>query len=80
MRRAAWIKEAVQKADRDGFDTSVAQHADRVAHRGLVECGFDMPVVEQPFGHFAAQPTLDQYPRFVRLQVVKFGPPLPADF
>jgi len=53
------IEEGVQKTDGDGFDACVAQNADRVADRGLVECDFDMPVVEQPFGYFAAPPALD---------------------
>jgi hypothetical protein len=73
------IEKAVEKADRDGFDTGLAQYADRIAHRGLVECGFETSVVEQPFGHFAAEPALDQYRGFVRLKVVKIWPPLPAD-
>jgi len=74
------IEEAVEKTDCDGFGTCVAQNADRVAHRGLVECGFDAPVVAQSLRHFAAQPALDQHGRFVRLKIVKFGAFLPADF
>jgi hypothetical protein len=74
------IEKAVEKTNGVGFDMGVAQNADRFAHRLLVECGFDMPVVEQPFRHFAAQPALDQYRRFIRLQIVKVRPPLPTDF
>jgi hypothetical protein len=74
------IEEAVQKADRDGLDTSVPQNADRIADSGLVERGFDAPVVAQSFRHLPAQPALDQNGRFVRLQIIEVGPLLPADF
>jgi hypothetical protein len=73
------VEKAVQKTDGDSGDTGVAQNANGLAHRGLVERRLDMPVMAQPFWHFAAQPALDEHRRFIGLQIVKLGSLLPAD-
>ena len=39
------VEEAVQKADGDRPDAGIPKGSDRLAHSGLVERGFDMPVV-----------------------------------
>ena len=74
------IEEAIEKTNGDGLYTGGSQNAHGIVHRGLVKHGFHTAVVQQPFRHFAAQGALDQYRRFVRLQIVEVGPFLPADF
>src|SRR6516165_8992941 len=73
------IEQTVQKADCDGLDASVSQIPDRIADSRFVECGFDTPVVAQSFRHLPAHPALNQNGRFVCLEIVKIGSPLPAD-
>jgi hypothetical protein len=44
------VEEAVQKADGDRPDAGIPKGSDRLAHSGLVERGFDMPVVGRSAG------------------------------
>ena len=54
------VEEAVQKADGDRPDAGIPKGSDRLAHSGLVERGFDMPVVEWP-GIVAASRSITPY-------------------
>src|SRR6516162_6431816 len=83
MRRAACScagsRKLYKKTDGDSGDAGVAQNANGLAHRSLVERRLDAAIVAQPFRHFAAQTALDEHRRFVSLQIVKVRSLLPAD-
>ena len=74
------IDKAVQKADGDGLDAGVPEGSGSAAHGRFVERNFDVSVVAQSVWNFATQPALDDYGRFVRLEIVKIRSPLSADF
>jgi hypothetical protein len=74
------IDKAVQKADGNGLDAGVPEGSGSAAHGRFVERNFDVSVVAQSVWNFATQPALDDYGRFVRLEIVKIRSPLSADF